>query len=94
MAIRLFQAYKGNTFVDGSTFTTGSSGGQNATVPNFYGFYGTSGFDRITISTTGANLVILDNLQLQNIPEPGTIAMFSLGLGVVVTLARRRKIAQ
>ena len=87
-------AFLGNTLVESAVFTTGSSVGQASTVANYFGFYNTAGsFNRITISTTGANLAIFDNLQVSNIPEPGTIGMLALGLGGVVAFARRRRIS-
>ena len=82
-------ALRNNVIVDQGTFTTSISG------PNtYYGFYGeNTPFDTIRISTTGANLVILDNLSVQSTPEPGTIGLLAGGLGGVVVLVRRRRSA-
>ncbi len=87
-----FQAFLGNTLVETAIFTTGSSVGQPSTVANYFGFYNTAtSFNRITVTTTGANLAIFDNLQVSAIPEPGTVGMLALGLGGVVAFARRRR---
>jgi len=88
----MFQAYRGSSLVEAASFTTGSSFGQAATVPNFFGFYNTSqSFDRITVTTTGLNLAVFDNLQVSTVPEPGTVGLLALGLGGVVAIARRRR---
>ena len=86
-----FQAFKGGTLVESQAYTTGSSGNQPTTTPNFFGFYNTTGFDSIVLSTTGANLVVVDNIQLTSIPEPGTTGLLALGLSGVVAIARRRR---
>ncbi len=89
-----FSAFLGNTLVETAVFTTGSSAGQASTVANYFGFYNTTtAFNRITINTTGANLAIFDNLQVSNIPEPGTVGMLALGLGGLVAFAKRRRIS-
>jgi hypothetical protein len=87
----VFQAFKGGSLVEAKAFTTGSGAGQPTTTPNFFGFYNTTGFDRVVLGTTGANLVILDNIQLTSIPEPGTVGLLALGLSGVVAIARRRR---
>jgi hypothetical protein len=86
-----FQAFKGASLVETRVSTTGSSAGQPTTTPNFFGFYNTTGFDRVVLTTTGSNLVILDNVQLTSIPEPGTVGLLALGLSGVVAIARRRR---
>ncbi len=83
-------ALRNGVQVDQGTFTTSTT-----QTNNYYVFYNeTTPFDQLRISTTGSNLVILDNLQLQSTPEPGTIGLLSAGLlGVVVAARRRRRSA-
>lgn len=92
----LIQAFRNGTLVDQATFITGSSSGQNSTVPNYYGFLESPGntFNeiRVTIgldSNSGA-LGIIDNVQL-SVPEPGTIGLLALGVSGIVVAARRRR---
>ena len=85
------RAFKGASLVDSQTVTTGSSSGQTSLVPNFFGFYGTTGFDSIVLTFTGSQLAVIDNIQLASIPEPGTIGLLALGLSGVVAIARRRR---
>ncbi len=81
-------AYRNNVIVDSSTFTT------STTNPlNFVGFYGESTpFDRILITTTGSHLLMIDNLQVSAVPEPGTVGMFSAGILGITALLRRRRL--
>jgi hypothetical protein len=69
------------------------SGTTPNTVGNFFGFSNIrTAFDQIMGTTTGSNLVVLDNIQLSAaVPEPGTIALFGLGIGGLVALRRRRR---
>ncbi len=88
------QVFRGLTLIETALFTTGNGMGQAATVPNFFGFYNTSqAFDRITVTTSGLNLAVFDNLQgsFAPVPEPGTIGLLALGLSGVVAIARRRR---
>ena len=86
-----FRAFKGASLVEAQAFTTGSGNGQNALVPNFYGFYNTSGFDSIVLTFTGTNLAVIDNIQFASIPEPSTIGLLALGLSGFAAFARRRR---
>lgn len=57
----------------------------------FYGFENIS-FDSIRIDSGGVNhAYILDNLEVQAVPEPETYALMLAGLGVLGFVARRRK---
>jgi hypothetical protein len=65
---------------------------------NFFGFSNIAGgFNQIQVQTTGTNLALIDNIQLSStsasIPEPGTIALFGLGMSGLVAFARRRRSA-
>lgn len=86
-----FRAYKGASLVEAQTYTTASGNNQTSLVPNFFGFYGTTGFDSIVLSFTGQQLAVIDNIQLASVPEPGTIGLLALGLSGVVAIARRRR---
>ena len=73
------------TFTTATPFPSGSNGA-------YYGFQNLT-FDQIQVTTTGQNLAVIDNLQLSATatPEPGTIALFGLGMAGVVAFARRRR---
>lgn len=94
-ATTTFTALKNGVVVDQTSFTTGVSGNQPPTVPNFFGFYQEAGgFNQILVSINSdfpGNVAIIDNIQL-SVPEPGTIGLLLVGVsGLFVTARRRRK---
>lgn len=75
-----------------TTATNYNQGCVGTCAGNFFGFSSIAGgFNQIQVATTGTNLAIIDNVQLSaTIPEPGTIALFGLGIGGLVAFRRRR----
>lgn len=86
-------AYLGNTLVGSETFDTFGQGNGGS----FAGIEFLSGFDRIVIladdTTTGA--FSIDNLRfdalVQAVPEPGSLALMGLGLGLVGIAAMHKR---
>jgi len=79
----IFSAYLGSTLVESDTVATGYGG-------NFYGFTGID-FNSIRINAGGSNhAYILDNLESNNVPEPGSFALLALGIFGLMA-ARRNK---
>ncbi|MCU1263675.1 MAG: sorting protein [Bryobacterales bacterium] len=85
----VFTAFNNGVQVDTFTIATAFPSGSNGA---YYGFQNLT-FDQIQVTTTGSNLAVIDNIQLSATatPEPGTIALFGLGMSGLVVLVRRRR---
>lgn len=84
-ATTLFEALDNGAVVESFSAPTHFDGSTNY----FFGFTGIT-FDEIRVTVGGDNQILIDNVQIGSVPEPGTLALIGLGLSGLAA-ARRRK---